>query len=523
VRAALADRRPLRIPAFRRWWAASLVTAVGGSFSVVAVPAQLYATAGSSAAIGGAAVVSFAGLITGALGAGTLADRYDRRGVLSAAQIALAAVYLGLWAHAALGGPLVVLLMLVAGQGLTFGAISTVVGAVLPRLVPAELLVAANSLNSLVRYGGAILGPILAGLLIPVAGVETLYLSDAIALLAVLWAVFRLPPVPPGPQPKTEHAPAPEPQPAPAGPAASRPRQAPADSVVPVFSPVAADSGVPAVLPAEQGSVVSAFRPVAADPRVSAVLPAAQGSVVSGLRPATAESVVRPVLPATDGPVVSGARPAVTGSEARRPALREIRFGGFRYLWASPLLVAVLAVDLAAMVFGMPVALFPEMARHTFGDAAGGGPMLGMLYAAYPVGVFLAGFFSGTFTRARHPGRVMAGAAIAWGFAVVLFGLAGHIALALAALVLGGAVNFVLSTHRNAITQAHTDDAVRGRVQGVLTVVLFGGPQLANLLHGTAGALIGPRPAIIVGGLLTVTAVAAVLRAAPALRTLEAA
>jgi hypothetical protein len=75
VKAALADRRPLRIPAYRRWWAASLVTAIGGSFSVVAVPVQLYATTGSSAAIGGAAVASFAGLLTGALGAGTLADR----------------------------------------------------------------------------------------------------------------------------------------------------------------------------------------------------------------------------------------------------------------------------------------------------------------------------------------------------------------------------------------------------------------------------------------------------------------
>jgi MFS family permease len=173
------------------------VTAVGGSFSVVAVPAQLYATTGSSAAIGWSAVASFAGLITGALGAGALADRRDRRGVLLAGQLALAAVYLGLWAHATVGGPLAVLLLLVAGQGLTFGAISTVTGAVLPRLVPPSLLAAANSLNSLVRYGGSILGPILAGLLIPMAGVETLYLCDAVALLAVLWAVFHLPAVPP--------------------------------------------------------------------------------------------------------------------------------------------------------------------------------------------------------------------------------------------------------------------------------------------------------------------------------------
>jgi MFS family permease len=212
VRAALADRRPLRIPAYRRWWATSLVTAVGGWFSVVAVPVQLYATTGSSAAIGGAAVMSFAGLITGTLAAGTLADRHDRRSVLLWAQVASAAAYLGLWAHATLDGPPAVLLILVAGQGLTLGAISTVAAAVLPRLVPAELLVAANSLNSLVRYGGSILGPILAGLLIPVAGLEMLYLCDAAALLAVLWAVLHLPVMPPSlrhvhqdPAPRADH------------------------------------------------------------------------------------------------------------------------------------------------------------------------------------------------------------------------------------------------------------------------------------------------------------------------------
>lgn len=179
--------------------------------------------------------------------------------------------------------------------------------------------------------------------------------------------------------------------------------------------------------------------------------------------------------------------------------------------------MAVLAVDLAAMVLGMPVVLFPELAAHTYGDPPGGGPVLGLFYAAYPAGVILSGLFSGTFTRVRRPGRTMAAAAVAWGATVVALGLTTHLWVALAALVLGGAVNFVLSTHRNAITQAHTDDALRGRVQGLLTVVLTGGPQLANLLHGAAGAVAGPRPAIIAGGLLTMIAVVATVRAAPEL------
>jgi MFS family permease len=452
VRAALADRRPLAVPAFRRWWAASLVTAVGGSFSVVAVPAQLYATTGTSAALGGSAILSLAGLVIGALTAGTMADRWDRRLVLLVAQSGLAATYAGLWAQASLNGPLPILLTLITCQGLTFGAISTTAGAVLPRLLPSELLAAANSLNSLVRYAGWILGPILGGLLIPAAGLSTLYLCDAAALAAVLWAVLQLPPMPPTTQTPQKASPA----------------QAPWRSA--------------AVQVAREAPVVGEPRegPVALEP-----------------------------LPG------SAARADRSGRDGR--GLR----GGLRHLRTSRLLMAVLAVDLAAMVLGMPVVLFPELARNTYGDPVGGGPVLGLFYAAYPAGVIVAGLLSGTFTRVRRPGRTMAFAAMAWGATVVLLGLTTHLWVALAALVLGGAVNFVLSTHRNAITQAHTDDALLGRVQGLLTVVLTGGPQLANLLHGAAGALIGPRPAIIAGGLLTATAVAVTLRATPELSAVE--
>jgi MFS family permease len=407
------DQRPLAIPAYRRLWVASLVCAVGGSFSVVAVPAQLFAMTGSSAAVGASGAVSFVALLVAALGAGVLADARDRRTILLAANGGLAVTYAALWAQAALGLRSVpVLLALVACQELTLGAILTTTGAAVPRVVPADLLPAANSLSSLVRYAGSILGPLLAGVLIPVVGLGTLYLFDAAALLAVLWAVARLPPMPPGPA-------------------------------------CSSSTGVP------------------------------PGS----------------------------ARRASTGVLA-----------GFRYLAASRLLMAVLAVDLAAMVFGMPVALFPELAEDTYGGPPGGGPQLGLLYAAYPAGVFLAGLLSGTFTRARRHGAVMAAAAVAWGGTVVVLGLSAELWPALAALVLGGAVNFVLSTFRNAISQAYTDDALRGRVQGAMVVVLLGGPQIANVLHGAAAAFVAPRVVICAGGLLTIVTVAAVAWRTPQLR-----
>ncbi|WUH89282.1 MFS transporter [Streptomyces sp. NBC_00433] len=397
------DRRPLAIAAYRRLWLASAVGAVGGSFSVVAIPAQLFAVTGSSAAVGASAAVSLVALVVAALWAGAVADARDRRTVLLAAHCGLALTYAGLWAQAALGWRSVpVLLVLVACQGLTLGAIMTTMGAAVPRLVPAELLPAANSLSSLVRYAGSILGPVLAGVLIPLLGLGTLYLCDAVALLAVVWAVVRLPALPPRP---------------------GRDRSTP-------------------------------------------------GRVLAG----------------------------------------------FRYVAGSRLLAAVLAVDLAAMAFGMPAALFPELARHTYGDPAGGGPALGLLYAAYPAGVFAVGLVSGTFTRAARHGVLLAAAAAAWGACVVVLGLASGLWLALTALALGGAANFVLSAFRNAITQALGDDALRGRIQGSLTVVTIGGPQIGNLLHGAAGSVFGPRPVICAGGLLTTATVLVIVRAVPELR-----
>ncbi|WP_345151651.1 MFS transporter [Micromonospora maritima] len=421
----LMDRRPLAIPAYRRLWVASLIAAVGGSFSVLAVPTQLFTLTGSSAAVGVSAAVSLVALVISALWGGALADAMDRRRLLLIAHGCLALTYAGLWAQAAVDlRSVLVLIALVACQGLGYGAVMAVMGAAVPRVVPADLLAAANGLSSLVRYTGSVVGPLLAGVLIPAVGLGVLYLLDTVALLLVMWSVFRLPPLPPQP----------------------------------------------------------------------------------------------PVLVPHPG------RPSSAGAslEVRRPMVRQL-LDGFRYLLSRPLLVALIGVDLAAMVFGAPWALYPELAQREFGGAAGGGFELGVLYASYPAGVFAVGMLSGVFTRARRHGVLMASAATVWGATVVLLGLAPQLWLAAAALVVGGGVNFVLSTFRRAISQASTDDALRGRIEGSMIVVTMGGPQIGNLLHGVSGAAWGPRWSISIGGLLTILAVAGISRAVPQLWQYDAA
>ena len=154
----LVDRRPLTIPGFRRW-VASAVSAIGGSFSTIAVSTQLFTLTRSSATVGAGAAVSVCTLILSALWSGAQADAMDRRRLLLAGNAGLGLTYLGLWVNALLGlNSVPLLLVLVAAQGLSFGATMTASGAAVPRVVPTEQLVAANSRSSLTRYSGAVAG-----------------------------------------------------------------------------------------------------------------------------------------------------------------------------------------------------------------------------------------------------------------------------------------------------------------------------------------------------------------------------
>ncbi|MFD4295096.1 MFS transporter [Rhodococcus sp. NPDC058505] len=200
-----------------------------------------------------------------------------------------------------------------------------------------------------------------------------------------------------------------------------------------------------------------------------------------------------------------------------RAGLRSV-LDGFAYLSTQKVLLASFVVDIIAMVFGMPRALFPQIAHETFGDPVSGGVALGLLFAAMSAGAVVGGVFSGWLPRVSYQGRAVVVCIALWGVAMIGFGVAVGLAdpdggplllwIALAFLALGGAVDMISAAFRSTMLQQVAPDDMRGRLQGVFIVVVAGGPRIGDVLHGAAAFAFGTAVAAAGGGVLVVVGVA---------------
>ena len=181
-------------------------------------------------------------------------------------------------------------------------------------------------------------------------------------------------------------------------------------------------------------------------------------------------------------------------------------------------------VDIIAMVFGMPRALFPEIAHLDFGGPDEGGMVFALLFAAIPAGAVLGGVLSGWVSRVERTGRAVIVCILVWGVAMTGFGVAVLLAdrwqlpmlvTALAMLVIGGAADMASSAFRNAMIMTAATDDVRGRLQGVFIVVVAGGPRIADVVHGAAAAAVGAGAAAAGGGVLVVVGTVVAALAVP--------
>jgi MFS family permease len=384
---ALVDTGPLRHhPGFRRLWSGQLIAALGSQLTVVAVGYQTYRLTSSTAMVGLVSLGTLVPLLAGSLLGGPFVDAWDRRRVLMATQVLLAAGAAGLAVNAMLPHPQLWPMFACTAEAAAFQGVDWAARrASVRRLVPGSDLAAALSLQSAAFQLTLVVGPAAAGLLIANAGFALVYWLNVTAFFLAFVAVARLPQL----------------------------------------------------------------------------------------------------------------RPADGGQRAGIASL----VGGVRYLRSSPPLAGAFMIDLGAMVFGMPRALFPELAVTVYG---GGAATVGFLNAAVGLGALAGSVLTGHVWRVRRAGRSVAVCVAVWGLAITGFGFVSWLPAALALLVVAGAADVVSSVFRAMIVQQVTPDAMQGRVNSLIFVGLQGGPRLGDAEAGAAAALAGPQFAAWSGGLLSV-------------------
>jgi MFS family permease len=391
-RSWVIDTRPLQVVAYRRMWIGNGVSFFGFQFTSVAVPVQMFAITNSSAWVGLLGVAGLVPLLVFGLWGGAAADVVDRRRLLLGSSTLTWLSTIGFLAQALFGVHSgVLLLALTAVQSAGFAVSSPARQAIIPRLVPTDLIPAANTLGYTTTMAGGVLGPLAAGLIFAVApigtGVIMAYAVDVALFTVTFWATYRLPPIP-----QVIHE----------------------------------------------------------------------------------EGVARPT---------AGLRGIVDG---------------LRFLVTKPVLLLSFAVDIIAMVFAMPRALFPEVAQDRFG----GGAAVGWLFSAIALGSVIGGLTSGWISRVRRQGLALILAVVAWGVAVGFAGLAPSLWLMVLLLAVGGAADLVSAVYRQSILQTYAPDRLRGRLQGVFTVVVAGGPRLGDLRAGATTEFTGATASWAGGGFL---------------------
>ena len=211
------------------------------------------------------------------------------------------------------------------------------------------------------------------------------------------------------------------------------------------------------------------------------------------------------MLIAPQPPIFAGAHPPVLASIAE----------GLRYVLGNRALVGSFAMDLVAMTFGMPRALFAVLSVSVFHAGAAG---TGALYAAVPAGATVAALLTGWINHARRLGVVVIWAVAVWGVAVALAGLMRSLWPAVALLAVAGAADSISAVCRSTINQTVTPDHMRGRMSAAFSLVVTGGPRLGDIESGSVAGAAGVRFSVVSGGLLCLLGVAVIAVAFPALR-----
>ncbi|MDJ0346404.1 MFS transporter [Streptomyces sp. H10-C2] len=211
-----------------------------------------------------------------------------------------------------------------------------------------------------------------------------------------------------------------------------------------------------------------------------------------------------------------GLRPSPAAHDADKPSLRGIAEGA-RYAWSRKELLGTYTIDMAAMFFAFPTAIFPFLADDLHAPWA-----LGLMYAAGSVGSLAVSMTSGWTSRIHRHGRMVVVSAVGWGLAMAAAGWMGEIWLVLLFLAVAGGCDMISGIGRSTMWNQTIPDELRGRLAGIELLSYSVGPQLGQVRAGGVAALTSARTSVWSGGVACVAAVGLLALALPKLMSYDA-
>jgi hypothetical protein len=206
-------------------------------------------------------------------------------------------------------------------------------------------------------------------------------------------------------------------------------------------------------------------------------------------------------------------------SVASHPPVRRAIADGLRFVVSNNALAGSFAIDINAMMFGMPRALFAVLSLTVYHAGAGG---TGLLYAAIAAGGTLSVFTSGWVAAASRLGRILFAAVAFWGLAILGAGLVRSIGPAAVLLGAAGWADGISAVCRSTISQSVTPESMRGRMSSVFSLVVTSGPRLGDIESGLVAGVVGALNSVVIGGAGCLVGVALVAVAFPDLISYDA-
>jgi MFS family permease len=211
-------------------------------------------------------------------------------------------------------------------------------------------------------------------------------------------------------------------------------------------------------------------------------------------------------------------QPPLRGEHEPEVGIRRSIAEGLRFVGRNKALLGSFAIDLNAMAFGMPRALFAVLSVSVYHSGASG---TGLLFAAVSAGATVAALTTGWLEHVRRLGLIVIAAVTVWGLAVAAAAVVANLWLAAAMLALAGAADSISAVCRNVINQTVTPDAMRGRMSSIYSLVVTSGPRIGDIEAGTVASVTTARISMATGGLACIVGVALIVILFPQLAAFD--